>query len=104
MILTLQERLAILSILPSQGDFVTLKVLDKLRMSVALTEKEIEDWGVEQDLEAGNVKWKENGEAEIPIGELGTGIIIDSLRNLDKSKQLSIDHFSIYKKFVPTIE
>lgn len=104
MILTVQERMALLSLLPDQGDYVTLKVLMKLKLSIGLTEEEIQKWGVRQDLENKMVYWDENGEAEIPIGEVATGIIVDALRKLDKTKQLPVNLFDLYEKFIPTTE
>ena len=104
MFLTLSERLSILSILPTKGDFVTLKVLNKLKMGIAPSEKEIKEWGVHQDVENKMVHWDENGEAEIPIGEAATGIIVDSLRDLEKSKNLPIELFEIYERFIPSTE
>ncbi len=50
------------------------------------------------------VHWDENGEAEIPIGEAATGIIVDSLRDLEKSKTLPIELCEIYERFIPTTE
>ena len=104
MFLTLSERLSILSILPTKGDFVTLKVLNKLKMGLAPSEKEIKEWGINQDIENKMIHWEENGEAEIPIGEAATGIIVDSLRDLEKSKNLPIELFEIYERFIPTTE
>ena len=104
MILLISERLAILSVLPEKGDFVTLKVLNKLRMSLALTEEEIKNWNVSQDTETMMVSWGENGEAEIPIGEVATGIIVDALRDLDKRKELLPQHYDVYEKFISTTE
>lgn len=102
MILSVQERLSILSILPDKGDYVTLKVLTKLKLSVALTEEEMKKWGVHQELEKQLVYWEENGEAEIPIGEVAMGMIVDALRELDKSKNLPTNLFDLYEKFIPT--
>lgn len=102
--LSVSERLAILSVLPEKGDFVTLKILNVLRMNVSLTEEEIKKWNVVQNLETQMVNWEENGEAEIPIGEIATGIVVDSLRNLDKRKELLPQHFDVYEKFIPTTE
>lgn len=104
MILSVQERLSVLSLLPDKGDYVTLKVLMKLRMSVGLTEDEIKKWGVGQDLEKNIAYWDENGEANIPIGEVATGIIVDALRELDKGKKLPSNLFDLYEKFIPTTE
>jgi hypothetical protein len=104
MILSLQERLAVLSLLPDKGDYVTLKVLMKLKLSVGLTDEEIEKWGVRHDVDTKMVYWEENGEAEIPISEVANGIIIDSLRDLEKNKQLTEQYFELYGKFIPTTE
>jgi hypothetical protein len=98
------ERISILSLLPDKGDYVKLKVLMKLKMSVGLTEDEIKKWGVRQDLENGMVRWDDNGEADIPIGEVATGIIVDKLRDLDKGEKLPINLFDLYEKFIPTTE
>ena len=104
MILSVQERISILSLLPDKGDYVTLKIIMKLKMSVALNEKEMKEWGVSQDIERGMVHWEENGEANITIGEVATGIIVDALRTLDKGKKLPANLFDLYEKFIPTTE
>lgn len=104
MILTVSERLALLGVLPQEGNFATMKILNDLRMNLSYTEKETKEWGIKHDEEAQLLTWKENGEAEIPIGEKATGIIMDELRKLDKQKNLSIQALPVYEKFIPTIE
>ena len=73
-------------------------------MGLAPSEKEIKEWGIDQDIENKMISWEENGEAEIPVGEVATGIIVDSLRDLDKSKNLPVELFEIYEKFIPVTE
>ena len=96
------ERLVTLSILPKEGNFTTLKILRELRMNLGFTEEELKDWVIISDLEAGTVNWETNGEAEIPIGEKATDIIIESLRNLDGELKLEEHMFDIYERFIPT--
>lgn len=102
MILNVPERLTILSILPKEGDYTTLKILRELRMSLSFTEEELQEWNVrnEEDL----VKWDVNGEAEIPIGEKATGIIVDALRKLDQRNKLEEHMMDVYDKFIPITE
>lgn len=96
------ERLVTLSILPKEGNFTTLKILRELRMNLGFTEEELKDWRIVSDLEAGTVNWETNGEAEIPIGEKATDIIIESLRKLDGELKLEEHMFDIYERFIPT--
>lgn len=49
--LTLADRFAILSILPIEGNFATLKIVRKLRELLSLTEGEIKEYNVVQILE-----------------------------------------------------
>jgi len=102
--LSVADRLVLLQILPDKGDYVTLKVLTTLRLNLGLTEEEIKMWGVEHDQASGKVSWEENGIAEIPIGEVATGLIVDALRDLERDKRLPIQAFELYEKFIPTTE
>jgi malate/lactate dehydrogenase len=102
MILNVHERLLVLGVLPNENNFATLKILDELRMNLSYTEKELEKWEIVVDNESNMVKWEENGEADIPIGEKATGIIVDQLRKLDKQDKLTLSLMSVYEKFIPT--
>lgn len=104
--LTLSERFAALKILPTETNFVTLKIVRDLQDKLALTEKETKEWGVESSVAPdGSVRtrWNEKGvkdEVEIKIGEKATDIIVDALKELDKTNKLTAEHLSIYEKFV----
>jgi len=98
------ERLVALSILPKEGDYATLKILTNLRLSLSFTEKEIKAWGITTDAETGRTSWKEDVEAEIPIGEKATDIIVDALKKLNREKKLTAEGMSLYEKFIPTTE
>jgi len=104
--LTVSERINTLSLLPSEGNFATLKVLNELKLNLSFTEKEIIELNVKATPTADSkiqYTWdakKEAKEVEIKIGEVSEKIIIDALKNLDKSNKLTNDHYSIYEKFV----
>lgn len=102
--LSLLERVVVLSILPREGDFATLRILTNLRMSLAATEDEIRSWGIESDPVANRTTWKVDGEADIPIGEKATDIIVDALKKLNREKKLPLEAMSAYEKFVPQTE
>ena len=98
------ERLVALSILPKEGDYATLKILTNLRLSLSFTEDETKAWGITTDPENGRTSWQENVEAEIPIGEKATDIIVEALRKLNREKKLGFEAMSVYEKFIPTTE
>ena len=100
--LSVAERIGILSILPARGDYVTLKVLEQLRMNLGFTEKELKDWKIVEDKESQQVSWKAEGSTEIPIGEVATGIIVGTLKELDKRKELPANLLELYEKFITT--
>jgi hypothetical protein len=94
------ERFTIQRILPQEGNFATLKVLNTLKMSLAPSEEEHKKYEIKT--EEGLITWNQLGkeESEIEIGEKATDLIIESLKKLDESKKLTNEHFSIYEKFI----
>ncbi len=98
--LTVRERLVTLSILPQEGDFLTLKVLRKLRESLGFDESEHKLYKfVQKD---GSITWDDKTiqEKEVEIGEKAQEIISNSLKELNREKKLKDEHFDIYAKFV----
>lgn len=104
MILDVSERLILLSVLPKEGNYATMKILSELRMNLSYTEEEMKKWGIKINTETQLVSWDDLGESDIPIGEKATGIILDELRKLDKQNKITHQVMPIYEKFIPTIE
>lgn len=102
MILSVEERLVLLSLLPVEGEYATLKILTDLRMSLSFTEKEIKDWKLESDTEKGQTHWEVNGETEIPMGEKATDIVEAALKKRNREKNLPIQALGLYEKFITT--
>lgn len=102
--LSVLERLTILSILPSEGDFATLRILQSLKMSLSFTEDEIKTFGITSNAETLQTAWEVDEDAEIPIGEKATDIIVDALKKLDREKKLPENAMGVYEKFIPTTE
>ena len=98
--LNVKERLLLLGILPKENNFVTLKIVRKLQENLSFNEDEIKL--LEFKTNENQVTWNQSveQEKEIEIGEKATDIIADALKELDKNKKLTNDHFDLYEKFV----
>jgi hypothetical protein len=100
--LSVPERLVILSILPKEGSFATLRILQNLKVSLSFTEEEIKEWGIISDAEKQQTRWSLNaGTADIPIGEKAMDMIVEALKNLDREKKLTEQLMGVYEKFIP---
>lgn len=96
--LTIRERVVLFNILPEKGNFLTMRAIHGLRMALPLSSEERERGGYVQEGETSH--WTNDFEADLPIDVEQTGIIVDVLRELDKSKSLTVDHVSLYEKFI----
>ncbi len=127
--LNVAERVALLQILPAEGDFTTLKVLRELQEKIGFSEEDHKKYNIRRI--GNNIRWgpwneeeikevgdgdkarakqmeKENvglaktmGETdEIEFGEKATEIVKESLLGLDKEKKLKSEHVTLYEKFV----
>jgi len=98
--LDIRERLVVSGLLPPEGNFITLKIIQKLREALAPTEKETKDWEIQVDVN--QYKWDgtKDTTVDIAISEAGREMIVDALKKLDDSKTLTGTHFSVYEKFV----
>lgn len=107
--LTVGERFALLGILPSEGNFATLKIVRRLRESLTLTEGEYKEYGVKEiNTSNGNsLSWnskKANIEVKLEFGDMAVELIRTKLKELDDKKKLDSNHYTIYEKFVETKE
>ena len=98
--LKLIDRFLLLKALPKEGSYATLKIVQDLRLKLALTEEEFKEYEVKE--EDGNIAWnpeKDIGK-EIPIGEKATDIIVMSLKKRDKDGELTEQEIPVYEKFI----
>lgn len=98
--LSVGERLVLLSVLPVEGDFVTLKIVRDLRGDLSFSEEELKELGIVQS--EGMVQWADgkNTTKDVPIGEKATDIIGDALKKLNEAKILREEHIPLYEKFI----
>jgi hypothetical protein len=98
--LSVLDRVVILTILPTTGDFTELRVLQDLRMNLGFTEKEVKKFNVR--VEGNQTLWDKNEEVDIPLGEKATDIVIASFKKMDAERQLSLEMMYTYEKFITT--
>ena len=94
------ERLVLLSILPKEGSFLTLKIVRELREALSFTEAEHQFLKFQQTDD--QIRWDSEADqpVEIEMGTAAMGIIAAALKSLDEEKKLTEDHFELYEKFV----
>lgn len=101
--LNLFERLVVMGMLPAEGNFATLKIVNELRMELAPSEEEYQKAGLSimengQGVQAKD--WNAVKEKELKLGETAKGIIVKALKKLDKEMKLKNEHMTIYMKFI----
>jgi len=99
--LDVSERINLLSILPQEGSFLTLKIVRELRENLSFTEEEHKKFQF-KNLSDNRISWntKEAKENNIEIGKKAESIIREKLEELDEQKKLKNEHFTLYEKFV----
>ena len=107
--MTVLERLMTLSLLPKEGDFVTLKIVRDLRGNLSFSEEEIKTLELKLVADKG-YEWKIEGvpadmlNKEFNIGPKAASLIADSIEALNQEKKLTEQLFSLYEKFCATEE
>ena len=102
--LNVLERIQLLQFLPREGDIITLRILQTLRLTLGFKEEEIKEFRLDTNDETGITTWDSSKDVDIPIGEKATDIILDSLKKLNAEKKLPENAMVLYDKFIPTTE
>ena len=100
--LVVLERIHLLSILPKEGSFATLKIIRQLRENISFTEEENKLLNFQQT--GGAVKWDivgsvRVGKPDIAISDFQKEIIAKALESLSTQEKLQNEQFSLYEKF-----
>lgn len=96
--LTIGERFVLLSLIPQQGNFATLKIVRELQDNLSFSEEEHKKH--QFVFEGENVSWKGSSEKEINFGEKATDIIVKAFKELNAQEKLKLEHMPLYEKFV----
>jgi hypothetical protein len=101
MLLSVLERAILISLLPMEANFATLKLVRIAKEALSFTDEENKICNFVANTDTGQTTWNEGVEPkEIGLGEVATQLIVEALVNLDKAKKLTTDHMSLYEKFV----
>ena len=98
--LNVLDRLLLLNISPNEANFVTLKIVRDLRNELSFSEGEHKKYKFVED--QGRVTWNPAAEQfkEVHIGEKANDIVVEALEKLDKDKKLTLEHMSLFEKFI----
>lgn len=103
MLLSLADRFALLSILPAEESYARIRQAWILRMSLAPTPDESNEFEIQQDVETGRITWNEKGSKyvlEIPIEDSTMTWVRELLRDLDKKKKMRDGLRPLWEKFI----
>ena len=96
--LTILERLTLLGVLPESGNFVTMKILQRLRLALGFSEEDVEKYSMV--VTADNVKWDNEAEpVNIPLGKVARAEIVKALEAVDEAGKVTAQHMSLFEKF-----
>lgn len=98
--LDISERMGLLSLLPTEGSYTTMRVLGDLRAELGFSEKELKDSNIREA--NGQTSWSLNGTApkEVAVGEIGRGIIVTALKRADEAQSLTALTLPLYERFI----
>ncbi len=101
MLLGVYERIVLDNVLPREGSYLTMVLVDALKKCLRLTPAEVAEWEV-KELQGGRLAWNSSKakEVEIEVGEAVTKIVKSALANLDKAGKVTTEQLSLYEKFM----
>lgn len=103
--LTILERLMLASVLPEEGNILTVKIVRNLKSEIAFSEEELEEHKMTK--REGGVAWSPDSMdyvKEIPIGPQAMKVVVESLEKLNSEEKLTEDFITLYEKFMDTTE
>jgi len=97
------ERIALMNVLPKEGDITTLRILRDLQTGLGFSEEELEALKFVQA--EGRVQWDPDGAEAVGLKEIEAGratrrLIARTLKSLEKAKKLPIAFIDLYERFV----
>ena len=98
--LDVPDRLVLLNLLPAEGNVLTLRIVQELRLALAFSEKEL--LAAELVQKDGLARWNPEADVtkEVTIGSAASGLIVDALKKLEGESRLTVNHLSLYERFV----
>jgi len=101
MLLSVVERLTLLSILPEQGNLTTIKIVARLREDLSFDEAEHTALNFRPSDDGKQLLWNAAGmvEKDVEMGPKAMGVVYDALKALDEQEKLTAQHIPLCEKF-----
>lgn len=93
------ERILLLSLLPQEGSLLSMRVLQELRTTLALTQDEIAALGKGPDDPVRYDELERVPVKSIRIGPVDQELIVTALQHCDKSGKVRLEHLPLYERF-----
>ena len=97
--LNVGDRMMTLSILPKEGNIITIRLIRELISKLGLRDTELEQFEVKQTPEGLMFNEKGREQIEFEMSEVETELIRGSLKELDSKNKLIPDMIPIWEKF-----
>ena len=101
--LSIGNRLRLLTILPEQGNLLTIRIVRELREGLSFSEAELQDAQIRQEERNGSMitTWTEGAipDKVVDIGPKAAEVIRDALGELDKNDALTVEHLALVDLF-----
>ena len=101
--LSVLDRVVILSILPAEGNMVTLLALRQLKESVVFSE--FENSKLDVKIEDGNLFWNKEKEEnkDVEVSDTMLTVIQNALKKMDAEGKLTEQMIDTYQKFIEPV-
>ena len=96
------ERVRLLSLLPEKGNYVTLKIVHRLRQDLSFTEEEVSELQFRDD--GDRMMWNPDADKlkEFQIGPKARELLVQKLEELNKSEALDHQLMLLFEKVADT--
>ena len=102
--LSVGDRINLLNILPTEGDFSLLRISREASILIGLSDEELKEFEVVTNNVEGQISytWNQGGnkDIELELGPRAFAMICDILEKKDKEKKLLMNQYDLYEKFV----
>lgn len=97
--LNVMERGMLLSVLPKEGNFITLRLTRDLASKIGLSAEEFEEFEVK--VTEKTTSWNSKGTVpkELDFADAEIHVIRKQLKELDSESKLTLEMFPLYEKF-----
>jgi len=97
--LSVGDRLTLLTVLPKEGDLLTLRIVRELKESLSFSEEDHVKYKIRE--EGTQVFWDDSAEGkEVEIGRKAEGLICDAFEKLSSEKHLDIAWLTTAERFL----